>query len=230
MRALLLCPCLLCCGVWAEASGPGEHIVSIEQEPSHRPVFKGASLRVFDAYFPAGKVSLYHSHTADSVFVCLEGADVASEEPGKPITPRPPISSGQIYYRPYAQAPIVHRVKNLSSTSFRILDIEVLKPLSSSRASLSRLPDGFSIEIDNDRVRVSKIKLDPGQSTGQLEYRGPRLLTTFANGRLEIAPQSTAKKKIDAVAGGLIAQEAASVETITNIGDTPLDLVSLEVK
>src|SRR5437868_1504353 len=102
MKSLLLCPCLICCSAWAESVGGDGEIVPIDREPSHRPVLSASVLRVFDALFLPGAISLFHSHTADSIFICLQGADVASEEPNKPLTERPPIPTGEIYYRPYA--------------------------------------------------------------------------------------------------------------------------------
>jgi hypothetical protein len=188
-------------------------------------------MRVFDAFFPSGKVSLYHSHKADSVFVCLEGADVASEEPGKAVTPRPPIPSGHIYYRPYAQQPLVHRVRNLSPTSFRILDIEVLKERPRVSVALPELPSAFSVVIDNDRVRVAKLHLAAGKSTIEIEFGGPRLLAVLNAGRFAISSRRQINQRsVDAVPGSLDMQENISKEVITNVGDTDLDLVSVEIK
>ncbi|HVK55256.1 MAG TPA: hypothetical protein VM532_09540 [Burkholderiales bacterium] len=233
VKSLLLSPCLLCCAPWAEAvdSSSDEQIVPIDNEPSHRAVLHGVSMRVFDAFFPSGKVSLYHSHKADSVFVCLEGADVASEEPGKAVTPRPPIPSGHIYYRPYAQQPLVHRVRNLSPTSFRILDIEVLKERPTVPVVLPELPSAFSVVIDNDRVRVAKLHLVAGQSTIEIEFAGPRLLAVLNAGRFAISFRGQPNRRsVDAIPGSLDMQENVSKEVIINAGDTDLDLVSIEIK
>jgi hypothetical protein len=147
-------------------------IVPIDQEPNHRCVLKNKSLRVFDVRFLPGEVSLYHRHEADSVFICLEGANVTSEEPGKPLIPRPPIPSRHIYYRPYSRCPLTHRVRNLDSTPFRILDIEVLAKQRGS-TPLAMLPSAFNMILDNDRVRVSGARLKAGQTTGAIGSLAP---------------------------------------------------------
>ena len=67
-----------------------DKVVPIDQEPRHKLVFSNELLRIFDTKIPAGDVSLYHTHLADSVFVCIDGGETQSEEPGKEITKRPP--------------------------------------------------------------------------------------------------------------------------------------------
>ena len=232
----LMSQCLLCCGFLSnvalavDANRDDERIVSIDQEPNHRYVLDSPSLRVFDVFFPTGEVSLYHRHAADSVLVCLDGADVTSEEPNKPLVPRPPIPSGLIYYRPYATEPLVHRVRNIGTTAFRILDIEILTPPRSDSA-LAQLPNLFNIVIENSRVSVSKLRLLPNQSTGVVKFTGARLLAVVTAGKFLISTGSQSRDTvIDAVRGHLDMRENAEKEVITNIGDTVLELVSVEAK
>ena len=205
-----------------------ERIVPIHEEPNHRHVLHSKSIRVFDAFFPPGKVSLYHSHEKDSVLICLDGGDVTSEEPGKELVPRPPIPSGLIYYRPYATTPFVHRIRNLSTTSFRILDIEVLKAPGSALA-LPKLPDIFNIALENERVRVTKLSLAPGQSTGEIKFSSPRLLAITKAGKFTFSSDSQSQV-IEADRGSLDVRENAEKETITNIGNDVAEIVIVEVK
>ncbi len=81
------------------------NIVPINQEPNHKCVLEDPFLRVFDVCFLPGEVSLYHRHEADSVFICIDGAHVTSEEPNKPLIPRLPIPS---YLLPTLCAMSVH--------------------------------------------------------------------------------------------------------------------------
>lgn len=228
--------CLLCCGFFSNVAlavdqkSENEQIVPIDREPSHRYVLNGQSIRVFDVFFPPNKVSLYHRHEADSVLVCLDGADVTSEEPGKPLVPRPPITTGLIYYRPYATQPLIHRVRNIGTTAFRILDIELLTQ-AGHPATLAKLPGIFSASLENNRTRVTKVVLQPNQSTGVVKFSGPRLLAFVSSGKVTIASAAQAAGGvIDTVPGHLDLREIGADEIITNVGPTVLEFVSVEVK
>ena len=87
--------------------------VPIEQEPRHKLVFENDILRIFDARIPVGDVSLFHTHSFDSVFVCIDGAEIQSEELGKPIQKWPPFKAGDVSYGPNSTTPLTHRVSNL---------------------------------------------------------------------------------------------------------------------
>jgi hypothetical protein len=226
--------CLLCLGMFSsstfavENTVSGEPIVQIHEEPNHRHVLHSKSIRVFDAYFPPQKVSLFHSHEKDSVLICLDGGEVTNELPGEELVPRPPILSGLIYYRPYATTPLIHRIRNLSSTPFRILDIEVLKTLETP-LPLAPLKNIFNVVIENNRIRVSKLHLVPGQSTGEILFSGPRLLAVTEAGKISISSEFQSQA-IEAARGSIDVQESAHKETIKNLGEGAVEIVIVEVK
>jgi hypothetical protein len=229
MNNCLLCLSLFCGSAFAvEHAAFNEKIVPIHEEPNHRHVLHSKSIRVFDAYFPPQKASLYHSHEKDSVLICLDGGEVTNELPGQEVIPRPPIPSGLIYYKPYSTTPLVHRIKNLSTTPFRILDIEVLKPIHSS-SILATPPDAFNVVIENERVRVSKIHLAKGQSTGKVNFLSTRLLAITEAGKILIASEQQSQS-IEVARGSLDVQELPHTETITNIGESDVEIVAVEIK
>lgn len=213
-----------------------ERIVLIHEEPNHRHVLHSNSIRVFDAYFPPQQASLYHSHDKDSVMICLEGGHVTNELPGKEVVSRPPIPTGEIYYRAYASnldyatTPFVHRIRNLSPTPFRILDIEILKG-PDSPIKLNPLPDHLNLVLENDRVRVSKLRIDPKQSIGEIEFNGPRLLAFMEAGKVSITSKSQSQSQTMEVSpGSLDMQELSHKETIINAGDFFVEMVIVEIK
>ena len=53
----------------AQAQEPAA--VPVDQEPNHKVVFKNDYVRVIDATFPAGHVTLNHSHALDNVAVTI---------------------------------------------------------------------------------------------------------------------------------------------------------------
>jgi len=229
MDACHFCSTMLSSNFTVENSSSfNEPIVSIYEEPNHYHVLHSKSIRVFDAIFPPQQVSLYHSHEKDSVMICLDGGHVTNEIPGKEVVSRPPIPTGEIYYRAYASTPFVHRIRNLSSTQFRILDIEILKELDTP-ITLNQLPATIHVALENDRVRVSKLQLAPTQSIDKIIFSGPRLLAVTEECKFSIASESQSQT-IEADRGHLNMHEFACTETITNVGDTFVEIVLVEIK
>lgn len=229
MTACFLCANLFSSAFAVEAATSfDELIVPIHEEPNHRHVLHSNSLRVFDAYFLSQQVSLYHTHEKDSVMICLEGGEVTNELPGQDVVPRPPIPTGKIYYRLYATSPFVHRIRNLSTTPFRILDIEILKEQGAA-IELNPLSPPFQVALENDRVRVSKLYLAPRQSTGEILFTTPRLLVMTEKGRIVIASVASSET-IDVDQGYLHMQETSGAETISNQGDDEIEIVVVEMK
>ena len=205
-----------------------DEIVKIDNEPSHRLALTGQALRVFDVLFSPGSQSMWHSHHHDSVLVTLEGANVPSDTPGKERVSRPPMASGFIYYKGYQSEPFTHRVTNEDNKNFRILDVEILSrsPLG---LSLPPLQGDRSSVIDNDRVRVSKAVIPPGQTLAPVEFKGSRLYVSMADGEYSVlANGSEAIHRV--TRGQYFINEQSRSESIRNTGTTPVELVFIEVK
>jgi hypothetical protein len=205
-------------------------IVKIDNEPSHRLALTGKSLRVFDVLFRPGTQSLWHSHSNDSVLVTLDGANVPSDTPGKERVARPPLASGYIYYKDYLAAPFVHRVSNEDTKDFHILDVEIL-PSSPLGLKLPPLEAGVrSAVIDNDRVRVSKTVIAPGQAISSLQFSGSRLYVSMTDGDFAVASNNGGEVSIRAKRGQYFINELPAAEIIRNTGASALEMVFIEVK
>lgn len=229
--------CLVCLGIFSTATlvdGHESHepVVYIDQEPSHRVVLHNDVFRTFDVTIEPGARSLFHLHDKDSVLACLDGAEVPSEEPNKPIIQRPAIRSGQVYYRAYSQEPFVHRIQNLSATRFRILDIEILSdPLDQSTLGfeLAPLPGNVSTVLENSRTRVSRLTLNPDYRSGAFKFRGPHLFVFMSDGAVNIDSEA-AVEEFDARRGQLHYMARAQETSIKNSGRKDMDILVVEVK
>ncbi|MCW7540135.1 hypothetical protein OOT46_20075 [Aquabacterium sp. A7-Y] len=233
--ASLILHCVVCAGLFstavlAEEPSDREPVVAIDHEPGHHLVLSTSTLRVFDAIFPPGAVSLWHRHEKDSVLLCLEGADVPSEEPGKPLQVRPPIPTGDIYYRAYAQKPFVHKIRNADTTRFRILDIEVLTPRRPDGPALDTLDDDGSVLIDNDRVRVWRLVVGARRAASPVRFQGGRLFVVMTDGDYAIETRGGLEQRRHVRRGDLRAMDGTGVEIIHNLAASALELVVIEVK
>ncbi len=230
--------CLACLGLLTNIMPPSSHepyepVVYIDQEPSHKTVFINEVLRIFDVTIEPQARSLFHLHNKDSVMVCLKGADVPSEEPGKAVIQRPALGSGQIYFRAYSQAPFVHRIQNMSAHRFRILDIEVLsEPATQGRPALELAPAKLSaiIALENDRVRVSKFILHSDERLHAITFRGPHLFVFMLSGKVGIESPTDAATPIDVQSGQFHYIAQAQNESIYNFGGEAIEILMLEIK
>lgn len=234
--------CLVCLGLFSglgsdpeptESLQLNEPVVSIDQEPSHRMVLSNDVLRIFDVKIEPGTHSLFHRHDLDSVLVCLDGANVPSEEPGKAIVARPAIQSDQIYYRAYAQTPLIHRIHNISPHRFRILDIEILsQPTKKDVVALAQLPELSIVTnvLENNRVRVSKISLSPKQKIDNIKFNGPHLFVFMLRGKASIGAKSASANPMDVQRGQVHYAAQAESESIHNLGSEAIEMLAIEVK
>lgn len=206
-----------------------QQAVPIEQEPRHKLVFENDVLRIFDTRIPVGDVSLFHTHSFDSAFVCIEGGETQSEELGKPIQKRPPFKAGDAWYRPHATTPLTHRVSNLGQTDFRVLDIELRKPLMESEVAMTKLPKEFVPILENDRVRVTRLTLKPGEKTSTHTLtRAAQFVIVKASKAVFDLPRQ--RRLTDYDPGDYFLVPANAERFIGNFGDKIFEAVQIEIK
>jgi quercetin dioxygenase-like cupin family protein len=136
-------------------------VVPVEREPQHRPVFANAVLAVLDVRFPPGYVSLFHTHVNDNISVRIETGPTRIDTLEATGTEQTALV-GRVVFNS-ATPPYTHRVANVGQTLIRILDIEILakQPTPTTLA-----PDdmaGHDVIVDNARVRISRIVLEPDE-------------------------------------------------------------------
>ncbi len=210
-------------------SNAQDQAVPIEQEPRHKLVFENDTLRIFDTRIPVGDVSLFHTHSFDSAFVCIDGGETQSEELGKPIQKRPPFNSGDVWYRPHATTPLTHRVTNLGQTNFRVLDIELRKPLMESDVAMTKLPNNFVPILENDRVRVTRLTLKPGEKTpAHTLSRAAQFVIVKASKAVFDLPRQ--RRLTDYDPGDYFLVPANAERFIGNFGDKIFEAVQIEIK
>jgi quercetin dioxygenase-like cupin family protein len=228
MKHLFRFAYLLCLSVSTQLFAQDQP-VPIEKEPRHKLVFESDLIRIFDTRIPAGDVSLFHTHSFDSAFVCIDGAETQSEELGKPIEKRPPFKAGDTWYRPHAATPLTHRVSNLGKTDFRVLDIELKQPLVESDIALAKLPKEFAPVLDNERVRVTRLTLIPGAKTPAHTLTRPALfLIVQASKAVFDLPRQ--RRLTDYDPGDYFLVPANAERFIGNFGDKIFEAVQIEIK
>src|SRR5262249_24874540 len=135
--------------------------VPVTQEPRHHLKFENKYARVFDVVVPPGDATLFHLHSNDYVFAAIGDANLKAEVMGsQPVDLI--LKDREVRF---TKGPVTHRVSNPARTPFRNITVEILGSPGPGGASTPDTSPGHSIVLDNERVRVERLVLEPGQST-----------------------------------------------------------------
>lgn len=203
--------------------------VQIEKEPMHRLRFENEFVRVFDVLVPAGKATQNHTHFYDGVSVRVSNTQVVDEVVGGEKTPFV-IKYGEATFgaRP---SPLTHRVVNNGRSDFRNIFIEILA--GKNAVSAGRFPilsDGHMVLIDNERVRVNRLVLKPGESSKLHTHQMRGLGIILYDSKIEISGPDGTKRTLEPRAGDHAWQNSGTTHLIKNIGPNVFEAIDIELK
>ncbi len=200
--------------------------VPILKEPMHRLKLENQYVRVFDVLVPPHGQTLFHEHTNDYVFVPI-GASKFRSEKADGTTTGMTLENGEARF---TRAPLVHRAFNLADTPFRNITVEILKPAGSPpEAPLPSMP-GHSTILDNDRVRIDRQILEPGQSTGLHTHTLMSLGICVSPARVEYSGPGQKTETADLEAGLFNWHTGTRTHSLKNVGKTTFEAIEIEWK
>jgi hypothetical protein len=211
-------------------AAPDPGIVPIEREPRHHVAFEDPLVRVFDTRVPGGDTTLYHRHERDSVYVLLSGtSNLVTEplgEPPRSLSAQP----GEVFFGEHSKKALVHRLANLSAEEHHVLDIELVAPRAASDRPLPALASGNAPVLENARVRVSRVLLQPGAQHSEGTALAPAgVFVILQGGRLSISGQQVAVPAAD-VSPGKFYTWSGAPPAIRNEGTDPVAIVEIDIK
>jgi quercetin dioxygenase-like cupin family protein len=121
-KSFLIVLSLIAAG-WAGLAAAQSGEVDITGEPHHHLVFENKLVRVFDVTVPPGETTLIHRHHHDYVYVTLGAADLDNRVEGKPPA-RVQLQHGETRF---LAGNFAHAVRDLASTPFRNITVELLE-------------------------------------------------------------------------------------------------------
>lgn len=202
-----------------------ERIVPIEEEPKHVLKFQNEHVRFFDVQLPPGYQALWHTHLHDGVFVNIEASETSAQDLGGASQRRPPRAVGETYFIDYTKKPKAHRVGNVGSTLYRVTDTEIHRGCGGFTAVQDG--PGQSLIIDNERVRVTRLMLAPGEG---LELHGPcGILVGVSAGEL-VFDSGGPPERMSMTPAGFKWREALTPVRVLNAGDGVFHGVDIVVK
>src|SRR4029079_4762607 len=146
---------------WAQdASKPT--VVPMTNAAYHVFTFQDENMVLESVTLPPGASTGYHSHDQDLFFAITGGAKVKNQALGKePVELE--LKLGQIVYTPYTKTPGTHRITNLEKEhAMRLLAVAFTRE--PGHYKVSPRSSKYEVALDNDRLRVWRLKLAPGES------------------------------------------------------------------
>jgi hypothetical protein len=209
----------------AASAGAPEPIVPIEAEPRHELKFQNRHVRLFDVQLPPGYRSLVHTHLHDGVFVNVEASETTAQELGGEVVVRPPRVLGETSFINYTKAPKAHRVANVGRTPFRVVDTEIHEGC--GRFATTADAAGQSLVLENQRVRVTRLGIEPGQTVNLSPTCG--MLVVLRSATLEFrSPGGTETMAADRA--GFKWRDSFAPLVLANVGTAVLHGIDIVVK
>jgi quercetin dioxygenase-like cupin family protein len=195
-----------------------------EVDSKHYKVeFENSAVRVLRVHYGAKEKSAMHSHP-DAVAVSLGAMRGRFTFPdGKPQIRT--FSTGQVRWTPAE----THLPQNLGAKPFDVILVELKGGASGSDASSSKDdPKHHKIEVENDRVRVVRTRLAPGEKT--LMHSHPdNVVVYLTSSHFKSTMADGTVKNAQRKAGDVQWRDALRHQTV-NTGKTAAETVVIELK
>ena len=212
------------------ASGfPGQPSpVAVQDEPKHVLRFQNESVRVFEIAIPAGESTLLHEHRYDNLAMALQSAQLTNESAnGQSASLR--VEPGAVVFSS-ASPPYAHRIVNAGSLGARLMAIELLTPEPRRSRGFSPAALGARPLLENNRVRVWRVTVEPGQSRSSVRTGSAALRIIQSGGEAieTIAGQPTTAARFGV--GDLEWLPPGEKRVINNVGDSRIVFLEFELR
>jgi hypothetical protein len=210
-----------------QAAGPPS--VPVEQAPYHVPAFHNELVTVLNVLIPPQRSSGYHRHSLDSVGVLLSDTDRTGQVLGAAATVTPRRPRGSANFTAYSQEPLTHMVNITGNDPFHNIVVELMYPEPGRFTAGTRGGD-YAVLLDNERVRVWRLALEPGQAAAAITQAAPGVRIVIDGGELvESAPGKPDRAKAPR-GGDFFWEDAGETRAVRNVGTSRIELIEIELK
>jgi hypothetical protein len=216
----------LTCGALAQGVPTPEFQVPAIREPHHFVKLDNQYARVLDVTVPAYDSTLYHIHENPYFWISIGPATLRGQTLGATEIVNIEPADAEVRYSPL----ITHRVGNIGSTPFRNITVQIqgrdrVSPSGSFLASPK--PTGYQAKppLDNELVRVERLILEPGQSTGRYTLPRSGMLIAAHDGLVSVERAGSPALRVEMKAGDFEWHTGPVTHTITNVGKTRFEAI-----
>ena len=116
--------------------------------------------------------------------------------------------------------PLIHQVHNAGSAEMRLIGAEIkASPPVTSPGPLDA--PGHELVLERDRLRVYELALDPGESTGEIEYAFSSLSVFLTVATLQIRHADGAERTLVQAPADVAWSPGPLRFEVTNVGEEP---------
>lgn len=210
------------------ASLPQQSSVPVLKEPRHQVKFENRYVRVIDASVAVGDATLFHTHDIDNIPVAISGGKLQTEVVGQPGIISSTVETGAVSY---AKGGYTHRITNVGDTHVRFIDAEILaSPGKATNVPPLENVTGKTLVIDNERARVYRLILDPGQATGPHTHKLSVLSVAVTKGKVAIESAKQKSQITEFQAGDFRWHTGEMSHSLKNIGANRFEMIDIEWK
>jgi quercetin dioxygenase-like cupin family protein len=198
--------------------------VPVEQEPHHHVILKNDSVMVLRVTLSPSEITLFHTHSHDRVAIELSNATVTQQKPdeaeGAPEARKPGDVTASATDTPYT-----HRVHNVGSGVFDVLDVELLQ-----RPKQPAGKPATTVVAENPSARVYKWMLAPGAVSAMHTHDRPYLIISATPLVLKMTDPEGKSSSHEVKAGDIHWIDAKVTHSLANDGTAEGQIVEVELK
>jgi hypothetical protein len=172
--------------------------VLVSKEPRHHVVFANDQIRLLNVLLPPGDTTQYHLHSTPSLFITFSATHTASQ-----LINKQPVEGhskpGDTWFENLLPPHVkVHRVWNMDTSTYHVMDVELLEKDSGFTTPALALPH-LQLKIDTPWVRSYAATLNQGQELNIGKHRSALVLVCMNNATLQITrPGSSHQEVVEA--------------------------------
>src|SRR5262249_39180598 len=137
----------------------------------HHQVLKNDFVYVTHVTLTPGESTLYHTHSHDRAAIELSNATLTFQKLGEAETAPDQSRPGEVSAGNLGVPPLTHRVKNVGTVQFDVIDVEFLqRPAQPSTATAGK------VAAENASARVYQWTLPPGVPSAMHTHEHPCLI------------------------------------------------------
>lgn len=196
--------------------------VDVRDEPRHYHRFENDYVRVYDVQFPPGEGSLVHRHTKDTMYTTIYDTLVYDHTFGEPEGKVIPLTSGLCGCRPHGTEPLTHSVLNKGQSLMHMIGAEHKRtpPVVANQVLQAPYHEPVEDPFHGEVIRIYRIRLNPGQSTGEITYPFFGLTVSLTDSNVQFQSPGESARVISFSPGAHLWHEGPITQTLTNVGET----------
>lgn len=198
--------------------------VQVSMEPRHKKVLENKYIRLLDVWLQPGDTTQFHIHSTPSVFLHFSNTIIASQVKEQDWVTEQAVP-GKSWYRSFSPDSVIHRVCNIGTVPFHVIDIEIL---SSYDTSAAKKPLPFLLLDDNEKTYTYKFGKN-SFTTAVVGNRGPMIAELVAGDKVYYINALT-KRETSLKTGGYLYIEPGASFYFSFRGKENLDMILIEIK